>query len=214
MIYTEIVDKDTLMDSPLYSPSRILKQFTANGDISQIPVGILERAANRGTLVHKFIAADWGNGEKPNDVFEVEGFLDAYEAFKTDYLQLCKDPSHEVKTELCLTNKVLGIKGIADFVDYQKSTNQIILYDWKTSSRYNKFGYPFQITAYAMLLSQLPDISPNAQISTKIIQLSKKGEYRIRDVNWQELTIVVNSGKELATYADSVAPKKRGHKHV
>lgn len=122
---------------------------------SNIPDHILKMAAERGSIVHKYIE-DWLNWYE-----EIKGPIDCephlgleYGVYETVWKEWLEERiKWEIKPmyiEQKIINKKLGIKGIIDCIAL--INGRICLVDWKTSSNLDEWSTNCQLQLYYMML--------------------------------------------------------------
>jgi len=141
----------------------ILKPFSG---VEFVPLCYLEPAADRGTRAHLSIEADILGLGHSNDE-DIQGYIKSYEKIKNDLnLQQCVG----FRTELRMFDDDLMITGQADLIC--EFDNNVILYDWKTSSRKQK-SWNLQLAAYQMMATSLYE---GKEITAIAVHLKKDGK--------------------------------------
>lgn len=170
------------MASSLASSENILPGFVrvstvlkAYSDFSKIPPDILERKCRIGTEVHRAVHA-----HLDDDLFipseEASVYMPAFYSFikGAEYTPVKVDDTPFLEQRL-YSNK-LKITGQIDAI-LQCEGNDC-LYDWKTSYTANRPIWRLQVAMYLLLVKDNGLVMPN---HGKVVQLKKKGSYRVHD---------------------------------
>jgi hypothetical protein len=152
--------------------TRVTDIISRYSGIESIPKDLLDRAAHRGTLTHKYIEGVVNGSPCPFIPPEIECYVNGFEEFwkvhETAY------GKHKMETEVRLYDEERMITGCIDLV--QHTDNGIILYDWKTSSRPQK-TWRLQGAAYRWLAEKIyPNISKFI-----FVHLKKDGKYSLKE---------------------------------
>ena len=142
-----------------------------------------EYACEIGTIVHATLEYGWQNKEYYPD----ERLFEKYPEMREDYLyrkekcqyilKLLKERYIPIKTETIVYDRAWKLCGTIDFLAYNKKTDQIAIFDWKTNKKWsfaNKFQklnkpfdfmddcninhYELQLNTYKAILEKHTDI--------------------------------------------------------
>lgn len=145
---SEMTTREEVMGCKYPSATRLSRMFVAGKMPEGIPEHILANASAKGTAVHRYaeLAAIDKAGPQDAEYFEYEEQVDAF-------LKTIKD-EEIVGTEIPFIDHKLKVKGFIDLLT-KDSDGAYHVYDYKTSSKINDFGYPIQLQVYMAAVDNL-----------------------------------------------------------
>lgn len=147
-----------------------------------IPLRNIEKAAERGTLVHEatenleYGLIDTLDDEWIQDNYEIMSYVLAYQNFLNDY------PSKPIAREESIFSKEKGFAGTIDIVKY--INDEIAIVDIKTSKTISELRSILQLNAYRIAWNENHPDMPVTKLY--ILQLSDVGEYRFIPIDTNE----------------------------
>lgn len=147
-----------------------------------IPLRNIEKAAERGTLVHEatenleYGLIDTLDDEWIQDNYEIMSYVLAYQNFLNDY------PSKPIAREESIFSKEKGFAGTIDIVKY--INDEIAIVDIKTSKTISELRSILQLNAYRIAWNENHPDMPVTKLY--ILQLSDVGEYRFTPIDTNE----------------------------
>jgi hypothetical protein len=165
--------KQEILDSENISATRLLSIYEKFQMDQNIPEGVLQRAADRGTAIHEWIA-EYLTDKEPAINPEISEWTDRFEQFVADHA------GFEVK--FVEQGMEIGfVKGILDAVVYYPATDTWYVLDWKNTSKFAEQKTELQLQTYGWLLSQylsreMGQDSPH--IVLRGVHLKKTGKYK------------------------------------
>ena len=183
MIKTTVLDDD-FFDSKIPGAGRVIGYILGDDEFYNIPQTTMDAAMARGTAVHEaiehFILT---NGEFKTLSFEhqpyFEQFMIWYNKYQPEFLA----------SELKILSEELGVKGVLDTVFLVGE--DLVLCDFKTSSKVNMTKVTLQLNIYLMLLNASGLLGDKKITHLKTLKLGK--------TNYKYINIEVNEN-----YAKSV----------
>ena len=184
---------DEFFECKLRGANNVVNAVCGEKDFSSIPKDVLERAAERGSAVHKAIE-DFLNSDMtviPSLDLEYYPYWDQFKKWLAERTYIEKIYGVEVK----IISEKLGCKGIidciAEFKNRDSDETHIALIDWKTSSSLDNFRAKCQLQLYyELLLQEYPDIAEKIT-ELRILNITKTN-YR-----WFKFDIDRELGKSL-----------------
>lgn len=147
-----------------------------------IPQKNIEKAAERGTAVHKqtedydYGLIDTLDDEWIQENFEIVNYVIAYENFTKDY------PSFPIASEESVYSQCYEFAGTIDLVKY--IDGKIAIIDKKSSKTISALRSALQLNAYRLAWNEIhPDLKADALY---ILQLTELGEYRLLPIDINE----------------------------
>lgn len=156
--------------------------FGKSEKFDKIPPSVLERAAERGSAVHKYIE-DYlnnfkeGKDEEPSIDLEYDIYAHYFKEWKTDRAKI----EEVYETECRIISEELACKGIIDCIAKIKTDTddeaRVCMIDWKTSSNLDHFRTQCQLQLYyEMMWQEYPELAKKIE-ELRVLSITKY-EYR------------------------------------
>lgn len=182
-------DHSYLVDGHYVLSTSSVLGLAGYSDYSQIPQGVLDNAAHKGTQVHKAIEWFETDGEIPDIPEDYQGYFDAYLGFKTSRRFEAQDMEKQLVYVHEGTDQPIGCT-----VDLRGTMNGVKwILDIKTNARmYGKalrqkrLCWGLQLTSYDEATAA-EGIFNGATCNRGIVQLFKDGSYEFHDFSEYDL---------------------------
>lgn len=146
MIIPQELSKEEFFSIKLPGVTTVLSNVLGKDEFKDIPVAVLNAAAERGSAVHEWIENFILTGEQAEIELAyqiyIDYFLDWYKEYQPEF----------VSSELRMINEKDSYKGIIDTLFYYKDKESgkkvLCMCDWKTSSNLNRFKTMCQLNLY------------------------------------------------------------------